>query len=146
MILARPTAAQTLIVPKRAGGERRSDEELSLSPQLICGVFSLGLPFLILIVSEYFLGVGKAPISMSSDDEAEHFVGDEQTLHGDSRVVADLTATDEAPIDGDDSDNDTAMPEVHQDAQEESVHTFEGHTGRNVIEYNWRINMPINRD
>lgn len=66
---------------------------------------------------------------MSSDDEAQHFLGDEQTLHGDSQVVADLTGADEAPHDDEDSDNDVPMPEQGQDSQDDSVHTFEGHTG-----------------
>ncbi len=67
---------------------------------------------------------------MSSDEEAEQFVGDEQTLHGDSQVVADLAGGDEAPIDDEDSDDDTSMPEEDHNAQDESVHAFEGHTGR----------------
>ncbi|CAL8460523.1 g52 [Coccomyxa elongata] len=68
---------------------------------------------------------------MSSDDEAEQFVGDEQGLHGDSHEVADLTGGEEAPLDEEDSDNenDTGMPEESHDAHDDSVHIFEGHTG-----------------
>lgn len=68
---------------------------------------------------------------MSSDDEAEQFVGDEQGLHGDSHEVADLTGADETPLDEEDSDNenDAGMPEDSHEAHDDSVHTFEGHTG-----------------
>lgn len=72
---------------------------------------------------------------MSSDDEAEQFVGDEQGLHGDSHEVADLTGADQAPLDEEDSDNenDTGMPEESHDAHDYSVHTFEGHTGTKLL-------------
>jgi hypothetical protein len=67
---------------------------------------------------------------MSSEDEAEVFVGDEHRLQADSQVLADLTGNEEPLRDKRDSDADESMPE---DDQDDAIHIFEGHTGLHAI-------------
>lgn len=66
---------------------------------------------------------------MSSEDEEEHFVGDEHGLHGDGEVVADLVGGDMQHDGEDASDIDESFPENANADEDDSIHTFDGHKG-----------------
>lgn len=67
---------------------------------------------------------------MSLEDEADAFVGDDQALHGDSQIVADLSGNGDTVLRGDESDDDAdAEDGMPEDSIDDSQHTFEGHTG-----------------
>ena len=66
---------------------------------------------------------------MSSEDEEEHFVGDEHGLHGDGEVVADLVGGDMQHDGEDASDIDESFPENATADEDDSIHTFDGHKG-----------------
>ena len=65
---------------------------------------------------------------MSSDDEEEQFVGDEHGLHGDGEVVADLVGDDMQQDEASEDDEEGVPENAHPD-HDDSMHTFDGHTG-----------------
>ena len=70
---------------------------------------------------------------MSSEDEEEHFIGDEHGLHGDGEVVADLVGGDMQQDGEDASDVDESFPENATADEDHSIHTFDGHRGELLL-------------
>lgn len=65
---------------------------------------------------------------MYSDEEEEQFVGDEHGLHGDGEVVADLVGDDMQQGEASEGDEE-GVPENAHPHHDDSIHTFDGHTG-----------------
>lgn len=72
----------------------------------------------------------KTSSNMSSEDEEEHFVGDEHGLHEGGEVVADLVGDDMQQSDEDASEDEEGVPENADQDPDDSIHTFEGHKGQ----------------